>query len=107
MTVLIFPPTYLTDGSLFEGLFLYGCLLAFFGVLIPTAFFNIGVPRIGAGMASILGAAELPTAVLAPSLFLQESVSLLQWLGVLIILFGIVLPEWSRHWAKKKTPSLG
>lgn len=94
MTVLIFPPTYLTDGSLFEGLFLYGCLLAFF---------NIGVPRIGAGMASILGAAELPTAVLAPSLFLQESVSLLQWLGVLIILFGIVLPEWSR--ANRSTTS--
>jgi drug/metabolite transporter (DMT)-like permease len=106
LTMMIYPPTFLANGSLFNGLFLYGFLLAFFGVLIPTACFNIGVPRIGAGMASILGAAELPTAVLSSSLILQESVSLLQWLGVVIILLGIVLPEWVRHREKKKTPSL-
>ncbi|WP_139488275.1 EamA family transporter [Brevibacillus dissolubilis] len=94
ITFIVFPPTFLTNGTLFDGtLFQWGFLLAFFGAIIPTLFFTIGVPRIGGDLATILGAAELPTAVLLSSFVLHEHVSLLQWIGVIVILVGIVIPQ--------------
>lgn len=93
LTCLIYPPVFLIDGTLWDGLFPYVFLLALFGILIPTACFNFGVPHIGAGMATILGAAELPTAVFASAIVLQEQVSWLQVAGVAIILLGIILPK--------------
>jgi drug/metabolite transporter (DMT)-like permease len=94
ITFIVFPPVFLVNGALFDGtLFQWGFLLAFFGAIIPTMFFAIGVPRIGGDLATILGAAELPTAVLLSSFVLHEQVSLLQWIGVVVILVGIVIPQ--------------
>jgi drug/metabolite transporter (DMT)-like permease len=106
LTWILYPPEFFTNGSLANGLWLYGFLLALFGVLVPTLFFNFGVPHIGPGMATILGAAELPMAVFSSHVVLQEPVSLVQWIGVVTILAGIALPEWARNRGKKKTPSL-
>ncbi|WJQ81715.1 EamA family transporter [Brevibacillus brevis] len=94
---LIYPPAFLFNGALLDGLFPYVFLLAFFGILIPTVFFNYGMPHIGPGMGAILGAAELPMAVLSSYVILNESVSILQVSGVVIILLGIILPEWLRQ----------
>ncbi|MNP85125.1 hypothetical protein D3C76_1847240 [compost metagenome] len=44
-------------------------------------------------MAGILGAVELPIAVLLSSIVLHEHVSGLQWFGVIIVLIGVALPE--------------
>lgn len=99
LTFLIYPPHFLVDGALWTGLLKWGLLLALFGAVIPTLFFAIGVPKIGSGTATILGAAELPTAVLLSAIVLQEKVNGLQWVGVLLILFGMGLPEWIR-WQK-------
>ncbi|QQE74522.1 DMT family transporter [Brevibacillus composti] len=107
LVFLIYPPSFLVSGVLWDGLFGYVFLLAAFGVFVPTVCFNFGVPHTGPGMAGILGAAELPMAVFSSYIILQESVSLLQWLGVIIILLGIILPEWVRFRGTKttKTPS--
>lgn len=94
---VVFPPQFLISGVLFEGLFLWTILLAFFGVVIPTVLFSIGVPRIGVGLATILGSAELPVAVLLSSLVLREQVSLVQWIGVIFILLAIAIPEIRRR----------
>ncbi|NOU67981.1 EamA family transporter [Paenibacillus sp. LMG 31461] len=91
--MLIFPPHFLWNGSLHESLLPWALLLALFGVVIPPLFFAIGVPRIGGGMATIMSAAELPTAVIMSFLVLHESVSGLQWLGVIVTMLGIALPE--------------
>jgi len=90
---LIFPPRFLVDGSLSAGLWPYGLSLALFGPVIPTVCFNFGVPRIGPGLASILGAIELPTAVLLSTLVLGEHVSTLQWVGIVVLLVGVSVPE--------------
>ncbi|MBO8162710.1 MAG: DMT family transporter [Brevibacillus sp.] len=106
LTFVIYPPDFLINGSLFAGLFNYALPLALFGVLIPTVFFTIGVPKIGGGLATILGAAELPTAVFMSSIVLREQVSALQWFGVAIILIGIAVPEIKRTlWNKPTTKS--
>ncbi|MED4755497.1 DMT family transporter [Brevibacillus choshinensis] len=99
---LLYPPVFLFNGSLWDGLFPYVFLLAFFGILLPTVLFNFGIPHIGAGMAAILGAAELPMAVISSYFILHESVSLLQTVGVIVILIAIVLPEWLRQWGKRE-----
>lgn len=88
-TYLIFPPEFLGDGSLWRGLWMWGTVLAFFGLVIPTLFLTFGVPHIGSGLSTILGAAELPTAVFMSWLVLGEIVTLWQWVGVLLILTGI------------------
>lgn len=106
LAALIYPPAFVWDGTLWDGLFPYVFLLAFFGVFIPTVLFNFGVPHIGAGMAAILGAAELPMAVFSSYMVLHESVSLLQAAGVIIILLGIVLPEWLRKRDNRTKPSV-
>jgi drug/metabolite transporter (DMT)-like permease len=103
VTFLMFPPVFLVDGSLMDsGLLFWGVLLALFGVVIPTLFFAIGVPKIGGSLATILGAAELPTAVLLSSAVLHETVRWIQWIGVAVIIAGIALPE--LHLLKKPAP---
>lgn len=93
MIMFVYPPTFVTSGALGEGLFLWGFLLALFGVVIPPICFAVGVPNTGGGLASILSAAELPVAVVMSGIILQERVTVLQWIGVVVILIGVALPE--------------
>ncbi|MGE5702063.1 MAG: EamA family transporter [Clostridia bacterium] len=103
---LIFPPMFFVNGSLSAGLLPYTLLLALFGAVIPPLLFNMGIPHIGIGLGTILGAAELPTAVVMSSIVLREHVSPLQWVGVLVILLGVALPEIvNRQRMKRKQPS--
>lgn len=89
----IMPPTFLFDGSLANGLAKYGLAVSFFSLLIPTIFFNIGMPKIGP-LGSILATSELPMAILMSTLVLNEKVTFIQWLGVLFILLGIIFPNY-------------
>ncbi|TVY01945.1 EamA family transporter [Cohnella terricola] len=93
LVFVLFPPTFLFDGTLFGGLLPFGFALGLFGAFLPPVLFAIGVPHIGEGIAGILGAAELPVAVLLSSAVLHEHVSALQWTGVLVVLIGVALPE--------------
>jgi drug/metabolite transporter (DMT)-like permease len=91
--LIVLSPNFITNGTLGEGLWKYGSLLGLFGVLLPVLFFSIGTPKIGAGPATIIGAAELPTAVIASALILHEHVSFIQIIGVLVILIGVATPQ--------------
>lgn len=93
LVFILFPPTFLFNGQIFSDLILYGFMLGLFGAFIPPVLFAVGVPHIGEGMAGILGASELPVAVLLSSFVLNEHVSTLQWAGVVVVLIGIALPE--------------
>lgn len=97
LVFLMFPPQFLWNGELFGDLFLFGLLLGVFGAFIPPLLFAYGIPHIGEGLAGILGAAELPVAVMLSAVVLHEEVSALQWVGVAIVLAGVALPEWLRR----------
>lgn len=93
LVFVLFPPAFLFDGTLWSGLLPFGLMLGLFGAFLPPLLFAIGVPRIGEGLTGILGASELPVAVLLAAVVLHEHVSALQWAGVVIVLLGIALPE--------------
>lgn len=87
----VFPPEFLVNGALAEGLFKWGLVLALFGTIIPPLFYAYGAPKTGLGLSAILSAAELPVAVLMSSVVLHEEVWAVQWLGVMIIVGAIIL----------------
>lgn len=94
-TLLLILPGYQPELSAEElnQAILYGGLIALFGYGIPIAFFAIGIPNIGSGISSILCACELPMAVVGAMLILDESVSGLQWLGVIIIFASMFIRD--------------
>ncbi|NBD23323.1 EamA family transporter [Paenibacillus glycinis] len=98
----LFPPAFLINGLLLGHLLLFGFLLGLFGAFIPPVLFAAGVPHIGEGMATILGASELPVAVMLSAVVLHENVSLLQWAGVALVLFGVALPELAKRLRRLK-----
>ncbi|MFE7084043.1 DMT family transporter [Priestia megaterium] len=99
-SLLIFislPPVFLINGALTDGLFMYGLLTGFFGSLVPPILFNIGMPKVGGSLGTILSASELPMAVIMSTIVLHETVTFLQWVGVIIILGGIAYPNIQSH----------
>ncbi|MOA04791.1 EamA-like transporter family protein [compost metagenome] len=71
----------------------WGIVLALLGCVIPTICFNTGIPRIGSGLASLLGAMELPVAAISAWLIIGEQLSIGMTVGILLILAGIVIAE--------------
>jgi len=69
----------------------YGFVLALFGTIIPPILFNVGFPKAGLGLGSIISSLELPVSVTMAFMLLNEKVILIQWLGIVLILFAIVL----------------
>lgn len=86
-------PEIIWNGKLFgENLWLYGLILGFFGIIFPIQLFSIAAPKVGGGLTSILSATELPVAVLVSVVVLHESLSILQIVGIVFVLSGMILP---------------
>ncbi|MBW7674963.1 EamA family transporter [Chryseobacterium chendengshani] len=69
----------------------YGFVLALFGTIIPPILFNLGFPSTGLGLGSIISSLELPVSVTMAYVLLGEEVLMIQWFGIVLILFAIVL----------------
>ena len=69
----------------------WGLLLSLFGTILPPLLFTRGMPLTGIGIGSIISTIEIPVSILVARLLLNEPVIFLQWTGVLLILFGVVL----------------
>jgi drug/metabolite transporter (DMT)-like permease len=89
----VFPPVFLFDGALWDGLWFWALIIGALGQIIPPVFFNMGIPKIGGSLAGVLGSIELPVAVVAAFVLLHERVSGVQWLGIAMILLGIFVAE--------------
>ena len=93
LILVVFPPVFILNGVLMDGLFKYSIVAGLCASVIPPLLFNIGMPKIGSGLGTILSASELPTAVFMSAIVLNETVTNVQWLGVFIILCGIAYPN--------------
>lgn len=90
VVMLVFPPFYFTDINTILSTIPFGLILGLFGVALPPLLFAFGMPRVGAGLGTILSASELPVAVMMSYFVLKEAVNFLQWAGVVCILLGII-----------------
>jgi drug/metabolite transporter (DMT)-like permease len=74
------------------GIFLsWGLIVSLFGTVLPPLLFTRGMPLTGIGLGAIIASIEIPVSVFMAHLLLKEPVSLLQWTGVMLILFAVVL----------------
>ncbi|WP_181347974.1 DMT family transporter [Thalassobacillus sp. CUG 92003] len=83
------PTLYLDDGRLWA----LGAGIALVGAVIPPLFFAGGAPLISGRLANVLSSIELPVAIVSAMLILSESVTVLQWFGILLIIMAIVVNE--------------
>lgn len=93
LAFLVFPPKFLWNGTLGDGLWVWALVIGGLGQVIPPVLFNLGIPKIGGALAAVLGAIELPVAVISAYLLLHEQVVGIQWMGIVLILVGIVVTE--------------
>lgn len=75
----------------FEIFTKWGIILALFGTIIPPMLLNAGFPHTGIGLGSIVSSLELPVSVLMAFFLLNESVLFIQWIGIVLIIFAIVI----------------
>lgn len=71
----------------------WGLLLGLLGTALPFYCFNYGIPRVGGGLAALLGAMELPATVVAAYALLNEPLSVWQGCGIALIIAGIVTAQ--------------
>lgn len=96
-------PEIIWNGKLFtESLLFYGLALGLLGIIVPIYFFVIAVPKVGGAVSSILSAMELPVAVIVSVLVLSEALSILQVIGIVIILLGMCIPTYADIRKNKK-----
>jgi drug/metabolite transporter (DMT)-like permease len=100
---LIYSPIYLFDLPTLVGIAPYGLILGLLGVFLPPLLFSIGMPHIGPGLGTILTASELPVAVSMSALVLGESIGWSRWMGVILILSGIIVSN-GRQSNEKSNP---
>ncbi|MFJ5767723.1 EamA family transporter [Lysinibacillus sp. NPDC093210] len=94
MISIFLSPEIAWNGKLFtEGLWKFGLALGLFGIILPIYLFSIAVPKVGGALASILSAIELPVAVTVSVIVLHESLTLLQVVGIILVILGMLLPN--------------
>ena len=93
VVLIAFRPAFLTEPVQIVEMADFGFLVGIFGSILPVVFFAIGTPHLDSGLSTIMGAAELPAAILAAMWILKEQVLALQFIGILLILIGIVIPQ--------------
>jgi drug/metabolite transporter (DMT)-like permease len=69
----------------------WGLVISLFGTILPPLLFTRGMPLTGIGLGAIIASIEIPVSVLMANLLLNEPISLLQWMGVILILSAVIL----------------
>ncbi|UTE72440.1 DMT family transporter [Rossellomorea marisflavi] len=93
VVLAVFQPSFIHQPSEIVGMADFGLLVAIFGNILPVVFFAIGTPHLDSSMSTIMGAAELPAAILAAMWILHEQVAVFQFAGIVLILAGIIIPQ--------------
>lgn len=91
MVVIVFAILTQSTPFNYDVFYKWGILLALFGTVIPPMLLNAGFPLTGIGLGSIVAALELPVSVLMAYFILNETVILIQWFGIVCIIFAIVI----------------
>lgn len=91
-TPFYFNPQFIVETVIGQDLWIYGLVLGSFGCAVPNILFAVAVPKIPAGAGTILSSSELPASIICAVIIISEAVTVLQWIGVALLFFGIALP---------------
>jgi len=83
------PDVHLDDSQLWK----VGLGVALFGAILPPLFFSLGAHRIPGALANVLSSIELPVAIISASIILSETVNVVQWIGIALIILAIIINE--------------
>ncbi len=86
-------PDFLISGAIQEGIWLYGLMMGAGALFIPVILLGIATPHLSTGLATIMAASELPCGVIISVVVLGETVDVFQFVGVVIILTGVVVAQ--------------
>lgn len=89
--LLVNAGTLLTENHFNIALLKWALFFAVFGTIIPQVLFAKGIPRVGAGASAIIMTVELPVAVLTAHVVLNEPITFIQWIGIIIMLIAMAL----------------
>lgn len=85
--------SFVADLSVLDkptGVYIYGAIMAVFATVIPSYLISASISRVGAGTTAILGAMGPVSTIILAMLFLNERLTLLQLLGAVVILIGVM-----------------
>ena len=62
-------------------------------MMLPVILFGLGSPHLPAGVSTVMAASELPAGLLISMVALGEAIGPVQWVGVAVILAGVVISQ--------------
>lgn len=96
-------PLFIVSGVMLQGFAPYSLVTGLFGLFLPVMLFGLGTPYLTPGISTIMTSAELPAGLLVAMLALGTPMSLVEWLGVAVILAGVVLSQAAKGVPDKKS----
>jgi drug/metabolite transporter (DMT)-like permease len=91
VTLLHLPTSFDWSGGV--SILWWGLLLGLLNTALPFFCFNVGIPKLGGGLAALLGSMELPAAIITAFFLLGEPLTWWQAAGVALILVGIMAAQ--------------
>ena len=93
MSMTICPGFLLSGAATIQGIAPFGLVTGFFGMMLPVILFGLGSPHLPAGVSTVMAASELPAGLLISMVALGEAIGPVQWVGVAVILAGVVISQ--------------
>lgn len=100
LIILLIFHAHVNQGFSFRIFLHWGIILSLFGTILPPILLTKGMPVVGLGLGAIIASLEIPVSVLMAFVLINEKVNVLQWLGVILILFAVVLMNLSQSKVK-------
>ncbi|HJJ36259.1 MAG TPA: DMT family transporter [Methanocorpusculum sp.] len=101
-TPFFFTPQFISETLIGEGLWVYGLVLGSLGCAMPNFLFAIASPKVPPQLTTILSSSELPASIICAVIIISEAVTFLQWVGVILLFFGIALPTLAGYFKEKR-----
>ena len=104
---LALAPLLITQMPTIPNFFIFGIPLALVGIVIPLVLIQTAAPRLPNSVTTIMSASELPGGILLAAIFVGDSIGLVGWLGIALVLAGIILSQASelrKLWQRLKGP---
>lgn len=101
--LIVYNPTTLFDVDRFMAYSInYGMICAVFVPLMAILFISMGAPYIGSAMTAIIGTLELPSIIIFATIILGTQITIIQIIGMILILASIAYPNIRDYQLEKK-----